>query len=263
MTDQWERNRLNFEGVWQGSSQWYVRQEDGDLDLQQPTTVVENTRYAISFEDADTGLWDGTGLFLAPGGAAQYPLSRSTYNSSGACWQFEAAGGQSSLEVPTDLPRFGHEINFFHGRSRSMLVLLWENNNFVWKLQSIGTAAFRCSLSDEVEPERNTLSSVNQLLEITNGWGGSSEHLYPQSGLLNFPSKPVLVQQESSVFVESGVKGAFIDRLVCNAPEVLPSKNFFLEVGCLVSEVKFQYVRISFDRHHRLSRWERNIYEKS
>ena len=74
--------------------------DDGELDLRQPTTVVENTRYAISFEDADTGLWDGTGLFLAPGGAAQYPLSRSTYNGSGACWQFEAAGGQSSLEVP-------------------------------------------------------------------------------------------------------------------------------------------------------------------
>ena len=53
MTDQWERNRLNFEGVWQGRSQWYVRQEDGELDLRQPTTVVENTRYAISFEDAD------------------------------------------------------------------------------------------------------------------------------------------------------------------------------------------------------------------
>ena len=64
--------------------------------------------------------------WLCRGSAAQYPLSRSTYNSSGACWQFEAAGGQSSLEVPTDLPRFGHEINLFCGRSRSMLVLLWK-----------------------------------------------------------------------------------------------------------------------------------------
>ena len=49
MTDQWERNRLNFEGVWQGKSQWYVRQDDGELSLDQPTTVVHDPRYAISF----------------------------------------------------------------------------------------------------------------------------------------------------------------------------------------------------------------------
>ena len=113
MTDQWELNRINFEGVWQGNSHWYVRRDDGELDFRQPTSVVSNTRYAISFEDADNGLWEGTGLFFAPGGAAQYALSRSTYNASGACWQFAGAGGQSSLEVSDDLGRFGHEINFF------------------------------------------------------------------------------------------------------------------------------------------------------
>ena len=182
MTDQWERNRLNFEGVWQGRSQWYVRQDDGELDLQQPTTVVENTRYAISFEDADTGLWDGTGLFLAPGGAAQYPLSRSTYNGSGACWQFEAAGGQSSLEVPTDLPRFGHEINFFCGRSRSMLVLLWKPDGSDWRLNAIGAVAFRCQLSDEKEPARPQPSSIEALLAPLQGCSGVVERLSPNPG---------------------------------------------------------------------------------
>ena len=54
MMDQWERNRLNFEGVWHGTSHWHARQDDGELRLQQPSTVVENTRYAISFEDATT-----------------------------------------------------------------------------------------------------------------------------------------------------------------------------------------------------------------
>ena len=39
MTDQWERNCLNFEGVWQGKSQWYVRQENGYLDLQQLSLI--------------------------------------------------------------------------------------------------------------------------------------------------------------------------------------------------------------------------------
>ena len=44
MTDQWELNRINFEGVWQGNSHWYVRRDDGELDFRQTTSVVSNTQ---------------------------------------------------------------------------------------------------------------------------------------------------------------------------------------------------------------------------
>ena len=259
MTDQWERNRLNFEGVWQGCSEWFVRQEGGELDLQQPTTVVENTRYAISFEDADTGLWDGTGLFLAPGGAAQYPLSRSTYNGSGACWQFEAAGGQSSLEVPTDLPRFGHEINFFCGRSRSMLVLLWKPDGSDWRLNAIGAVAFRCQLSEDKEPARPQPSSIEALLAPLHGCSGVIERFLPHPGLSGQPSVPEPITWDPQPFLQSEVGGVFADGLVCGVPERLPSAGFRLEVGCLQPS-RFQQLSIVFDDQRRLQCWERRAF---
>ena len=262
MTDQWERNRLNFEGVWQGRSQWYVRKDDGELDLRQPTTVVENTRYAISFEDADTGLWDGTGLFLAPGGAAQYPLSRSTYNGSGACWQFEAAGGQSSLDVPTDLPRFGHEINFFCGRSRSMLVLLWKPDGSEWRLNAIGAVAFRCQLSGEKKPARPQPSSIEALLAPLQGCSGVIERFCPQPGLSGQPSVPEPIRWDPQPFLQAEVGGVFADGLVCGVPERLPGAGFRLEVGCLQPS-HFQQLSIVFDDQSRLQFWERRLFPAS
>ena len=125
MTDQWILNRRNFEGCWQGVGRWFERLGEQPIDWTVPTRVIDPTRYLISFSDPDTGLWDGSGLFFAPGGTAQYPISRSTYNGGGGCWQFEGAGGQSSRRLDPDQPRFGHEINLFHGRSRTMLVLIW------------------------------------------------------------------------------------------------------------------------------------------
>ena len=259
MLDQWERNRLNFEGVWHGTSHWYSRQDDGELSLQQPSTVVENTRYAISFEDANTGLWDGTGLFLAPGGAAQYPLSRTTYNASGACWQFEAAGGQSSLEVAHDQPRFGHEINFFHGRSRSMLVLLWMPDGSDWRLNTIGAVGFRCQQSAAVEPVRPTASSLDEVLTPLNGWGGVLERLSPHPGVMGTASAPLPQTWDPRPFQQAEVRGAFADGLVCGVPEFLPSGGFRLDVGCF-QPTRFQQLSIVFDAQQRLQCWERRCF---
>ena len=64
MTNQWTLNRLNFEGCWQGRGCWHVRDSEGDLNFATPTRVITPTRYAISFSDEDTGVWDGSGLFL-------------------------------------------------------------------------------------------------------------------------------------------------------------------------------------------------------
>lgn len=131
MTDQWSLNRLNFEGWWEGRAAWFGRDADGALDLTSPMQVIDPTTYAISFSDPDNGVWDGSGLFFAPGGTATYAISRSSYNAGGGCWQFPGAGGQSSLVWDRHGRRFGHEINLFQGRSRSMLVLLLEPGDVV------------------------------------------------------------------------------------------------------------------------------------
>ena len=113
MTDQWTLNRRNFAGHWQGCGSWFERDGSGRLDLQHPTRRIDPTTYAISFSDDDHGVWDGSGLAFAPRGQATYPISRATYNAGGGCWQFPGAGGQSSLGLDPDRPRFGHEINLF------------------------------------------------------------------------------------------------------------------------------------------------------
>ena len=123
MTDQWTLNRRNFEGHWQGCGHWFERDDSNQLDLQVPSRRIDPTTYIISFSDEDHGVWDGSGLAFAPGGRATYSISRATYNGGGGCWQFPGAGGQSSLGLNADRPRFGHEINLFCGSSRSMLVL--------------------------------------------------------------------------------------------------------------------------------------------
>ena len=71
-------------------------------------------------------------------------MDRATYNAGGGCWQLPGAGGQSSRGLDPERPRFGHEINLFCGRSRSMLVLLWEPLDGNWRLQRVGAVGFRC-----------------------------------------------------------------------------------------------------------------------
>ena len=123
--DQWTLNRCNFEGQWRGRGAWFGRDATEKLDLASPIRVIDPTTYDISFSDPDNGVWDGSGLFFAPGGRATYAISRDSYNKGGGCWQFEGAGGQSSLSLDPCRGRFGHEINLFHKRSRSMLVLIF------------------------------------------------------------------------------------------------------------------------------------------
>ena len=153
MTDQWTLNRCNFAGHWQGCGSWFERDGSGRLDLQHPTRRIDPTTYAISFSDDDHGVWDGSGLAFAPGGQATYPISRATYNAGGGCWQFPGAGGQSSRGLDAERPRFGHEINLFCGRSRSMLVLLWEPLDGCWRLQRVGAVGFRCLNSPDPESD--------------------------------------------------------------------------------------------------------------
>lgn len=270
---QWLLNRRNFEGRWLGSSTWYLRPGGlgaapaaplAPLDLAHPSRVIEDTCYAISFRDDDNGLWEGSGLLLAPEGRRCLSLSRSTYNRGGQCWQFEGAGGQSSLAVDAAEPRFGHEINLFHGRSRSMLVLLWgrhgggdqgAGDQGAWWLDAVGAVPFRCRLQEPPDPARGP-QSVEELLAAVAGWPGTDESLEPHAWPADPPPPQPCDPFDPAAFAGAGRTAAFADRLVCAVPEQLPAGAFRLEVGCRLALDAFSQVSLLFDDQQRLQQWQ-------
>ena len=264
---QWELNRLNFEGCWQGPSHWYLRREqcgstDG-LTFDRPDRVIDDTRYAISFSDADSGVWEGSGLLFAPEGRRRLDLTRLGYNQSGSCWQFAGCGGQSSLVVDPQAGRFGHEINVFQGRSRSMLILLWDRPTPAepspWRLAAVAAVAFRCSRSENQEPPRLAISA-EQLLAGVEGWHGRCEALVPGDWPASDPPPEPSEPFATSRFGSSGCCVALADRLVFAVPEQLPQGAFRLEAGCLLTPQRFQQISLCYDAAQRLTRIERRCF---
>ena len=260
MMDQWTLNRLNFQGCWQGPGAWFGRDAEDRLDLASPIRVMNPTTYDISFSDPDNGVWDGEGLFYAPGGKARYDISRSTYNAGGGCWQFQGAGGQSSLVPDPGRGRFGHEINLFRGRSRSMLVLIWEPMGTRWRLQLVGAVGFRCRNASVSEPERPAPGPPEKMLASLRGWTGVAETFRPQPGCVGEVSAPrpsVFVPDE---FLRHERTAVMPDGLVFSVPEHLPEGAFQLEIGGLLGVGLFQQISILFDADSRLSAWERRRF---
>lgn len=260
MADQWSLNRANFEGRWQGSAAWFERDGDRPINWVQPTRVIDPTTYAISFSEPDLGLWDGSGLFFAPGGVAQYPISRDTYNNGGGCWQFPGAGGQSSLHLDPHRSRFGHEINLFHERSRSMLVLIWTFIGTCWRLQVAGAVRFSCATA--VLPERQPVkrTTPEALLNSLRGWSGVVERLIPQPGVDGVVRLGDVISFEPDRFLLHPLSTVMPNGLVFSVPEQLPTRSFRLEIGGLLGPVLFQHVSIVFDEKGDLTSWERVLF---
>lgn len=260
---QWRLNRQNFAGCWSGTSQWFLRDPTtGVLDLQRPARTIPDTCYAIDFSDADTGTWDGRGLLFAPDGRRRLPLSRASYNSGGSCWQFTGAGGQSSLAVDAAQPRFGHEVNLFSGRSRSMLVLLWSPEAAAgdpWRLDAVAAVAFRCSRSTPADPPRPQLPVAALLAELE-GWPGRLETLEPHRWPIDDPDPAACDPFRPADLARHPLTAGFDDGLVCSVPEVLPIGPFRLEVGCRMAHDHFQQVSLVFDGDRRLRQWERRRF---
>ena len=261
MSDQWTLNRLNFDGCWRGRGAWFQRDASGRLNLEVPTRLVDPTTYDISFRDADTGVWDGSGLFFAPGGIATYAISRGTYNASGGCWQFPGAGGQSSLAFDPNAGRFGHEINLFCGRSRSMLVLIWESVDSRWRLQVVGAVAFRCCNAVDIEAERPRVGTPEALLEPLRGWSGTVERLRPAPGIEAQATEPLPVVFTPESLLCQPCSAVMPDGLVFSVPDQLPDCAFRLEIGGLLGSHLFQQVSILFDAQGRLTTWERRRFQ--
>ena len=260
MTDQWILNRRNFEGHWQGCGHWFERDDSDQLDLQVPSRSINPTTYKISFSDEDHGEWDGSGLAFAPGGRATYPISRATYNGGGGCWQFPGAGGQSSLGLNPDRPRFGHEINLFCGRSRSMLVLLWEPCDGRWHLQRVGAVGFRCLNCSDPEPERPTYETPDALLAPMLGWRGQRQMLRPQAGVNSRDGNTASVVFEPSQMLHNDCSAVMPDGLVFSVPSEIAEAPFSLEIGGRLGTETFQQISIHFDASAQLKAWEHRCF---
>ncbi|MCT0199888.1 hypothetical protein KQ313_09375 [Synechococcus sp. CS-1325] len=260
---QWQLNRLNFEGHWCGTSRWYERNTYGRLDLERAAVEIPGTCYAISFSDPDTGLWDGSGLRFAPQGRRRLPLSRASYNQAGQCWQFRGVAGQSSLAVDAGQPRFGHELNFFAGRARSMLVLLYEPCGSLWRLQTLGVVPFRCSLAAVVDPERPPRGDARQHLAELEGWPGQIERLLPGQWPAEDPEPQACEPFRAAAFRNGNPVAGFDDGLLCSLPELLPAGAFQLQVGCRLSEGCFDQLSLGYDSEQRLTAWERRRFQRS
>ncbi|MCP9927091.1 hypothetical protein KBY90_04300 [Cyanobium sp. CH-040] len=268
---QWALNRRNFEGRWCGTSHWYLRPQDSaagaaPLDLERPSRTIDDTCYAISFSDDDNGLWDGRGLLLAPGGQRRLPLSRATYNRGGLCWQFPGAGGQSSLAVDPAQPRFGHEVNLFHRRSRSMLVLLYApldtGEGLCWRLDAVAAVAFRCTLTSPGDPARPAVRDWRALLAEQEGWPGRMERLEPHRPPAEAPpAEPCGAFRAADFALHAGTAG-FADGLVCSVPEELPAGAFVLQVGCRLEADRFHQISLRFGADQRLEAWELRRFQR-
>lgn len=268
---QWQLNRKNFEGRWQGPTRWYGRRRDGVLDLEQPELELPHSTYTISFDSPTSGLWHGEGLRFAPGGERSLPLSASTYNQGGNCWQLPEAGGQSSLVVPPpaagEAPgaRFGHEINIFQGRSRTMLVALWLPQSQApagarpWRLDQLAVTPFRCNLG-ALDPGRPAVENAPEQLQRLRGWPGEQERLepgrWPEQDQPGQPCAPL----DPGEFLACGLTAGFADGLIASLPEWLPQGPFSLEVGCLLSPDRFTRISVLFNPAGQLQAWERRRY---
>lgn len=268
---QWQLNRKNFEGRWQGTTRWYGRRKDGVLNLEQPELELTDSTYTISFNSPSSGIWHGVGLRFSPGGERRLTLSASTYNQGGNCWQFPGAGGQSSLVVPTQTggeagrARFGHEINLFQGRSRTMLVALWLPQPQApagarpYRLDQLAVTAFRCNLG-VIDPERSPVENAPAQLQQLRGWPGETERLepgsWPEQEEPGQPGAPL----DPAEFMGPGLTAGFADGLITSLPEWLPEHDFQLNVGCMLVPDAFTRISVRFNDAGRLQAWERHRY---
>lgn len=159
----------------------------GTLDLDAASQVIDDSCYHISFTDADTGTWDGTGLRLAPGGKKLLRISRKTCNASGKVVGFLGCGAQVSTNLHGG-PMAGIEANFFFNRSRSMIVVLYRKASepragaAAMTLNSVAVAPFRCAFGCDV-PRTDTVTPLPELLAAVAGWAGQ-EQSYPANRVL-------------------------------------------------------------------------------
>lgn len=199
-------------------------------------------------------------------------LSRGGYNggpgSGGNCLQFPGLGGQSAPVMnPTaaNIPaKCGHEINFFYGRSRSMIVALWALDSVakepVLRLSSVGIAPFRDGLSSQKESKVRTCGKAGTALDMVGalqGWVGVRD-VYTRQVLPegNLAYTPTPVNFDLDVYTKAPACHRFTDNLIFAGPEVIDGKGpFNLVFGCQPAEDLYKQLTIAFDPSGTLVDW--------
>jgi len=258
---QWDLMRASFDGDWLGMTTWYGRNANG-MDLNHGTGSPTESLYTIRFSDSHTGEWHGTGLQFAPGGERRFPLNRHNYNLGHNCWHFPETAGQSSLEIGGSTTRAGHEVNFFNGRSRSMLVALYQRQaDGRMILESIAATPFRCQRA-HLDPAREQMGSMDALFSTVAGWPGIEQELRPgmQQETLA-ASTHVAPNFDAKNFCLQNISGIFVDNLICGLPDVMPKGAFKLHFGCLLSPNSFTHLIIDYDSNYKLMRWVERRYQ--
>ena len=270
---QWELMKRNFLGKWQGTALWYesdvhgsfVASMKGEV-LPPPSLSIPDTEYFIYSLDADTVIWHGKGLKFAPGGEKILNISRATTNASGRSFNIGGAGGQCSVDFKSS--SFGMEINFFHERSRSMIIVLYKPGSTSGKffLDRICIVPFRCGLgySFPLKPSQTAVRrSVSTLLAGLSEktcrmqWMSHSRALDETDGgeVQTMPTRSMLLFEDS----DSRLVQSFDDDLVCSVPlEVTAEQHCELVFGCRHTDHLFQAVTIVYSN----GKLDRNVYEE-
>jgi hypothetical protein len=169
--------------------------------------------------------------------------------------------------VDPEQPRFGHEVNLFTDRSRSMLVLLYGprvgETGLRWWLDAVAAVPFRCSQRNGREdPPRPSAAAWEPLLAEQEGWSGQLERLEPHRWPEGDPEPRPCEPFRASAFATQPITAGFADGLVCSVPELLPAAGFTLQVGCRLGPDRFHQVSLVFDAEQRLRAWELRRYRR-
>ena len=275
---QWELLKKNFRGKWQAKTVWYKKdkgeERGGKLEhqtfiaemkgatLPAPVLTIDKTQYHIYFLDADTGVWHGTGLRFTPNGEKILPLSRKSYNDAGKAFLFQGMGGQCSVD--TNLNVFATELNFFHERSRSMIIAMYALDSTSGRLllDSVGIAPFRCGLGCGFPlkpPQSEVRGNIDNFLQSLRGkmcrrqWRSYTRALDETDGgeLCEFPTSSIQFFSDPERVVQ-----LFDDDLVCSIPaDIQAGGGCELVFGCFHTPDYAQIVTLTYDTNGKIERY--------
>lgn len=271
----WKLLKENFRGKWQGNTTWYIKNQGngngGNLDhdtfiaqmkgatLPAPA-LIKKSQHHIYFLDAETGVWHGTGLRFTPEDEKVLPLNRETFTES--AFLFQGMGGQCNVDTNTN--RFFAELNFFHERSRSMIIVMYCLDSACGRLllDSICICPFRCGLGCNFPlkpPQTEVRGSVNTLLLSLRGktchkqWRNRTNALNEANGgeLCEYPT--IAIQSFSD---PERVVQLFDDDLVCSIPATIqPGGGCELYFACFHTPNYTQILTLTYDSKGKIEQY--------
>jgi hypothetical protein len=213
---------------------------------------------------------------LTPGGARRIPLQRATFKDyvGGQFWLVDKAGGQCAFspDAKFQMRGFLSEVNFFHLRSRSMIVVQYapmESPDATvaprWRLHGVSAVPFRDQLSESTEPARPHTRDWRwrALLDEQVHWSGSLQRIPHGVRLSQEPESTLCEPFRVEDFAVNDMTAAFVDGLVCSFPEHLPvGAPFVLNFGCRLDANHFIMFTQQYDADHKLASLELRRFER-